>query len=44
MRRDPDARRSGPRPRLRMSPDGIRSRGLWRTRFVAWDSLMMVNA
>ncbi|MGW3117713.1 PH domain-containing protein [Streptomyces sp. NPDC001107] len=30
--------------RLRVSPDGIRSRGLWRTRFVAWDDLVVVES
>ncbi|MFI7400737.1 PH domain-containing protein [Streptomyces sp. NPDC049541] len=30
--------------RLRVSPDGIRSRGLWRTRFVAWDDMVVVES
>ncbi|OIJ65292.1 hypothetical protein WN71_023695 [Streptomyces mangrovisoli] len=30
--------------RIRLSPDGIHSHGLWRTRFVAWDDLLMVVA
>ena len=30
--------------RLRVSQDGIRSRGLWRTRFVAWDDLVVVES
>jgi hypothetical protein len=30
--------------RLRVSHDGIRSRGLWRTRFVAWDDLVVVES
>ncbi|RPF31337.1 PH domain-containing protein [Streptomyces sp. TLI_185] len=30
--------------RLRVSRDGIRSRGLGRTRFVAWDDLVVVES
>jgi hypothetical protein len=28
--------------RIRVSPEGIRCRGFWRTRFVAWDDLVEV--
>ncbi|MER6417862.1 hypothetical protein [Streptomyces sp. NPDC001137] len=30
--------------RLRVSSEGIRSRGLWRTRFVAWDDMVVVES
>ncbi|MEU6652089.1 PH domain-containing protein [Streptomyces sp. NPDC046900] len=30
--------------RVRVSPEGIRSHGLWRTRFVPWDDLVVVQS
>ncbi|MFE2432708.1 PH domain-containing protein [Streptomyces sp. NPDC059373] len=30
--------------RIRVSPEGIRSRGFWRTRFVAWEDLVEVES
>ncbi|MFE2424160.1 PH domain-containing protein [Streptomyces hokutonensis] len=30
--------------RLQVSPEGIRSHGTWRTRFVSWDDLVRVRA
>lgn len=29
--------------RIRVSPEGIRSHGVWRTRFVAWEDLVQVD-
>lgn len=30
--------------RIRVSPDGIRSHGVWRTRFVPWEDLVVVRS